>query len=312
MPARKFDAGSLYRYGFNAQERLIEIDPGGNNNTAEFWQYDARLARRWNIDPKLTTGLSSYSTFGNNPIWMTDPQGDTSIEGQLCEPQVAEKATMLSEVVVKSRLNYSPESDLMYNRLTKYNSETGKSFTLNAKATVKSLATEFIQNWQCDNGSCRNTLIVGGPLLEEVRKMHSVRQLFISGVNNLKQQGYAPGSTFMGRYRMSNLVGKDVQKMVGQVTEDIADGESFFDSRFFSAEFFLGSYGFSMRITNDGKNIAIAVYDSKTISSLTDGNNRALSAASPINPNTLPTYQRYFWVVPIEKLEEEYTKTVIE
>jgi hypothetical protein len=39
--------GTSYRYGYNAQEKSLEIDKFGNHNTAEFWEMDARILRRW-------------------------------------------------------------------------------------------------------------------------------------------------------------------------------------------------------------------------------------------------------------------------
>lgn len=43
--------------------------------TAEFWQYDARIGRRWNVDPVVKEYESPYAAFGNNPIWNVDPDG---------------------------------------------------------------------------------------------------------------------------------------------------------------------------------------------------------------------------------------------
>lgn len=65
-----------YSYGFNGMERDDEISGSGNSYTAEFWQYDSRLGRRWNVDPVYKYHLSNYSVLGNNPIIMIDPQGD--------------------------------------------------------------------------------------------------------------------------------------------------------------------------------------------------------------------------------------------
>ena len=55
MMGRNWSVGSQYKYGFNGQERDVEISGNGNLNTAEFWEYDCRLGRRWNLDPKLST-----------------------------------------------------------------------------------------------------------------------------------------------------------------------------------------------------------------------------------------------------------------
>lgn len=46
--------------------------------TAEFWQYDARLGRRFNIDPKPNPSISNYACFNNNPILFVDVRGDTT------------------------------------------------------------------------------------------------------------------------------------------------------------------------------------------------------------------------------------------
>jgi len=44
-----------YRYGYNQQEKSLEIDANGNHNTAEFWEYDTRSGRRWNLNPVVKT-----------------------------------------------------------------------------------------------------------------------------------------------------------------------------------------------------------------------------------------------------------------
>ncbi len=76
MPGRKV-ASENYRYGFNGQEKSTELDQNGNSMTAEFWQYDARLGRRWNVDPRPDVSISQYSSFANNPVIYSDPLGDT-------------------------------------------------------------------------------------------------------------------------------------------------------------------------------------------------------------------------------------------
>jgi hypothetical protein len=70
-------SGYKYRYGFNGQEKDNEIAGVGNHNTALFWEYDTRLGRRWNLDPKPNASVSFYTTFENNPIRFSDVFGDT-------------------------------------------------------------------------------------------------------------------------------------------------------------------------------------------------------------------------------------------
>ncbi len=73
-PGRQYSTGTQYRYGFNGQEKSDEI--GGGLSTAEYWEYDSRIGRRWNLDPKPRVGVSDYSTFDDNPISYDDPNGD--------------------------------------------------------------------------------------------------------------------------------------------------------------------------------------------------------------------------------------------
>jgi hypothetical protein len=75
MPGRAYNAGSSYRYGMNGMEKDDEVSGPGNSNTAEFWQYDSRTGRRWNIDPVDKPWMSPYHAFSNKPIWNIDPNG---------------------------------------------------------------------------------------------------------------------------------------------------------------------------------------------------------------------------------------------
>ena len=80
QPGRSYvEAGTGYRYGFNGQEKDDDINGAGNSYTAEFWEYDPRIGRRWNRDPKPTANISPYAAFGNNPLLNADPMGDTIV-----------------------------------------------------------------------------------------------------------------------------------------------------------------------------------------------------------------------------------------
>lgn len=75
MSGRRFLSPKA-KYGFNGQMKDNEVYGEGNSTTAEFWQYDPRLGRRWNIDPKIKEYYSDYLTFGGNPILHSDVKGD--------------------------------------------------------------------------------------------------------------------------------------------------------------------------------------------------------------------------------------------
>lgn len=76
MPGRQLN-GWHYRFGFNGQERDNEIAGLGNVNTADYWEYDTRLGRRWNLDPKPSPLNSNYSVLLDNPIFNIDMRGDS-------------------------------------------------------------------------------------------------------------------------------------------------------------------------------------------------------------------------------------------
>ncbi len=65
-----------YRFGFNGQEKDNDLYGVGNAYTAEYWEYDTRLGRRWNVDPVTRNCNSPYAAFSNKPTIKTDPNGD--------------------------------------------------------------------------------------------------------------------------------------------------------------------------------------------------------------------------------------------
>jgi hypothetical protein len=108
QPGREYSV-SGYRYGFQTQEKSLELNE--NSYTAEFWEYDARIGRRWNTDPKPDVSFSPYNCFNGNPIWFSDIQGDTLINGQKFEAMSGGAATLLPNVtIMSSRKGAQPSS----------------------------------------------------------------------------------------------------------------------------------------------------------------------------------------------------------
>ena len=74
MSGRKWQGTSdKYRYSHNSHEREDAIFEGAQS--AEYWMYDSRIGRRWNIDPIVKEWESPYACFGNNPIAYSDING---------------------------------------------------------------------------------------------------------------------------------------------------------------------------------------------------------------------------------------------
>ncbi len=73
-----------YRYFFNGQETDNEVLGEGVSLSAEFWQYDTRLGRRWNVDPMFKEYESPYACFAGNPVWFADRFGaDTAFDDNI-------------------------------------------------------------------------------------------------------------------------------------------------------------------------------------------------------------------------------------
>jgi hypothetical protein len=90
-----------YRFGFNGQESDNEVYGDKQSYTADFWQYDTRLGRRWNIDPKGNPWESPYSTFAGNPVLFKDVLGaDTSFTDN-----AARKDFMTAYNTVNNKIN---------------------------------------------------------------------------------------------------------------------------------------------------------------------------------------------------------------
>ena len=68
-----------YRYFFNGQEADNEVLGEGASLTAEFWQYDSRLGRRWNVDPVFKDYESPYACFAGNPVRFADRFGADTV-----------------------------------------------------------------------------------------------------------------------------------------------------------------------------------------------------------------------------------------
>lgn len=85
LVGRGFRAGSgSYRYSINGQEKEKELS--NNITSAEFWMYDSRLVRRWNVDPIIKIHESPYLCFSGNPIKNSDLKGNTSSNGTQSGP----------------------------------------------------------------------------------------------------------------------------------------------------------------------------------------------------------------------------------
>jgi hypothetical protein len=120
MQGREFAGGMGYRWGFGSQECDNELSGRGNSYTAEFWQYDSRLGRRWNVDPVIKNWQSNYTVLSCSPIWRIDPLGaDDYFNGQ---GQLIKQTSTGSRIYIQTASSTTLFSQLPMNSL--YNRQT--------------------------------------------------------------------------------------------------------------------------------------------------------------------------------------------
>ncbi len=83
MEEGRFFFGGSNRWGFNGMEKDDEIKGAGNSLTTEFRMNDPRIGGRWwSLDPKPNPSISRYAGYDNNPVFYSDPRGDTVVSDQ--------------------------------------------------------------------------------------------------------------------------------------------------------------------------------------------------------------------------------------
>lgn len=193
LPGRGFDVGR-YKFGFNGQEKDNEITGiDGTHTTAMFWEYDSRIGRRWNMDPKPIIGMSSYSCFMDNPIKNSDRKGD------IIDPTDEES----KKAVDQTFSNTFGESSEMANVLmNSYNSETKKFSNINEKAynkAYKGLKDDVLKaKANAIKGVISNTKVVGVDAAKKgTYPKQDDQQKFRSAYYNVDEASpYAQGAAF--------------------------------------------------------------------------------------------------------------------
>ncbi len=102
-----------YRLGFGGQEKDHDINAKGNVSTAEYWEYDSRLGRRWNVDPIVKPWESIYACYRNCPILLIDPTGEDVDLSKLSEEDKSE----IKNKVNSEHEDYNKEFASLYKQL---------------------------------------------------------------------------------------------------------------------------------------------------------------------------------------------------
>jgi RHS repeat-associated protein len=143
MPARSYKPAD-YRFGFNGQEKETEITNTESHYGTEYWMYDSRLGRRWNIDPVKKQHESSYATFANTPIWAIDPLGNDTIlfnsSGKFANKKLKDDKNdfdvllqVSNKELKKGQIDYKKDGSLRSRHLNMQTTKDGFSFVSNRR-----------------------------------------------------------------------------------------------------------------------------------------------------------------------------------
>lgn len=192
-----------YKYGFNTQEKDNEIAGENNLYTAEYWEYDARIARRWNVDPVFKEFESPYACFGGNPIFFNDVFGDdikpTNIKG---------KPTITANLLVRfdPRLGWSDQQKMNYLNLIQtaitstYGSlqYQGNNVKLNISVTMYNGSAVYGENNDSKTSNSENTVLVdvgqsqnGGNTISNALKLGGY--MYLNNGNNAQDAAHEFG-----------------------------------------------------------------------------------------------------------------------
>lgn len=119
----------------------MDIVIGDNLYTALSWEYDARLGRRWNVDPVVKPWESSYASFSNNPLMYVDPSG---LDPSLPDTK-SETTTAVAYQVTSQEKNSSGDIIKETVKFTETVTETRTSYSYNAEADKVEKTVEYIR-----------------------------------------------------------------------------------------------------------------------------------------------------------------------
>jgi hypothetical protein len=144
------------RHSFNGQEKDDEIYGEGNMMTAEYWQYDARLGRRWNTDPVMKHSQSVYVCLDNSPMIQLDLRGNvaenanesgdkTSEESHEIQPGKSDGKALADENELDA-----PEPEVSFNQLLEHKEQQVSSINADGlRYKIKIIARHVRQFIYC-------------------------------------------------------------------------------------------------------------------------------------------------------------------
>ena len=264
----------LYYYGaryYNPKTSLwLSVDPLAVYNPvieSEFYgdgQHNGGMYNSGNNNPYIYT----YQ----NPIIYVDPNGK----------QVN---------VIKKYENQSHNNRTFETNNFRLNPNT-QSWSFDYTAHARNKTAKFLGGIIGINTEPQNT-IMAGPVLERVKNANSVKKSQVELAKLLGKDGKIENGETQGfYYDIGKIGGKEFWKIAINSTGDFLSGKFFDDNTFFKEENILGSFWATARVSDDGQNITIGIFDTKTTGSLTDG------LLKRDKGNKSSKFHLYMWSIP--------------
>jgi TolA-binding protein len=148
MPGR-IKGDTSYRFGFNGQMQDNEFaGKDGAHTTAMYWEYDSRIGRRWNLDPKPQISISDYACFANNPILYSDVLGD-----KFKNPRQEKRAEKQTVKMRNTANDINTEIDAIKNKTRLTNTDNKNLSDLQSRLDDVNTGIDELQKMKTDNNT---------------------------------------------------------------------------------------------------------------------------------------------------------------
>jgi len=138
-------------------------------------------------------------------------------------------------------------------------------------ANARNKTAKFFKGLVGAKSDPQNT-VMAGPVLEKVKNANSVKIAQVELAKLLGKDGKIDNGETQGYfYDIGTIGGKEFWKIAVNSAGDFFSGKFIDDNTFFKEENVLGSFWSTARVSDDGQNIIMSVFDTKTVGSATDG-----------------------------------------
>ena len=202
LKGRNFEVvgGGNYRFGFNGMEADNDVKGEGNSYDFGARMLDPRLGRWMTLDPQSNKqpDQSPYKAFLNNPLYWTDPNGETEYETIILVDEKTHQTTKLS--VIKSDkirtdgkfAGQNPFGTKFYNY---YSYSTVTKYTRAADGSITIMKyTEILY----DHGVQRKNLGWGGKIIDPLDPFELAGGFYMTGSGGQGTKYYSKNADYVG------------------------------------------------------------------------------------------------------------------